>query len=204
MTAFERGLRSLRRGAVGLALGAALALAVPARAEPAPAPAKESAQRHLERGNQLFRHDDISAALVEFQAAFDLFPSPKLYFNLGQCERALAHPDAAARHFERFLADATDVSPELRAEAQRYLAEARAESAPPEPTPVPPAPHPTFAPPAPRAEAPVLVTPPSAEARPVYKRWWFWAAVGAVVVGGTVTAIALWPREPSCDSRNCF
>lgn len=200
MIAFERGLGSLRRGAVGLALGAALTLAAPAYAEPAAAPSKEAAQRHLERGNQLFRHDDISAALVEFQAAFELFPSPKLHFNLGQCERALKHPEAAARHFERFLADASDVSPDLRAEAERYLTEARAEAAPP----VPPPPLPALAPPPPRAEAPVLATPPPAEARPVYKRWWFWAAVGAVVVGGTVAAIALTPREPSCDTKTCF
>jgi tetratricopeptide (TPR) repeat protein len=197
LTAFE----TLRRGAVGLALGATLMAGLPGRAgaEPAPPPSKEAAQRHLERGNQLFRHDDIPAALAEFQAAFDLFPSPKLHFNLGQCERALERPEAAARHFERFLAEAGDVSPELRAEAQRYLDEARAASAPP-------APPPAVAPAAARAEAPVLAAPAPVEARPLYRRWWFWTAVGAAVVGGTVAAIALTrPRDPSCDNpRYCF
>jgi hypothetical protein len=29
----------------------------------------------------------------------------------------------------------------------------------------------------------------------VFERWWFWAAVGAVVVGGAVTAVALSSRS---------
>lgn len=181
--------------------------------------AKQAAQQHLERGNQLFTRDEIAEALAEFQAAFNLYPSPKLHFNLGQCERALGHNEAAAGHFEIFLADAADVSPELRAEAQRYLAEARAPVVPasdptaaPEPAaeapatveatpvapPLPPAPPP-------RQAEPVIVTPPR-EATPLYARWWFWAAIGAVVVGGTVTAIALSrPRDPPCDpGMSCF
>ena len=33
--------------------------------------------------------------------------------------------------------------------------------------------------------------PPPAPETPVYKRWWFWTAVGGAVVAGTVTALAL-------------
>src|SRR5262249_18791538 len=34
---------------------------------------------------------------------------------------------------------------------------------------------------------------------PVYKRWWFWTAIGAVVVGGAVTAFVLTrPKGASC------
>jgi tetratricopeptide (TPR) repeat protein len=197
-------------GLVGLVV-TSVALPCPGRAETpqasakqAPEDAKQSAQRHLDRGNELFRRDELGAALAEFQAAFDLYPSPKLRFNLGQCERALGHAEAAAMQFERFLAEATDVSPELRAEAQRYLDQARAAAAPPPPQK--PAPSPLPSAPAPRVEAPVAIAPASPPAaKPVYTRWWFWGAVGVVVVGGAVAAFALSrPNDPVCDSQNCF
>lgn len=43
--------------------------------------------------------------------------------------------------------------------------------------------------------------PPPADTRPLYKRWWFWAAVGVIAVG-TVTAIAVGAsqRNTSCPS----
>jgi hypothetical protein len=37
----------------------------------------------------------------------------------------------------------------------------------------------------------VTATAPQPAATPVYKRWWFWTGVGAVVVGGAVTAFFL-------------
>lgn len=33
--------------------------------------------------------------------------------------------------------------------------------------------------------------PAQEEGSPFYKKWWFWSAVGAVVVAGTVTALLL-------------
>lgn len=50
--------------------------------------------------------------------------------------------------------------------------------------------------------APVDKPPPApADTRPLYKRWWFWAAVG-VIAAGTVTAIAVAAsqRNTSCPS----
>jgi hypothetical protein len=41
------------------------------------------------------------------------------------------------------------------------------------------------------------------ESSPVYKRWWFWTGIGAVVAGGVVTAIVLssksTAKSPACD-----
>ena len=41
------------------------------------------------------------------------------------------------------------------------------------------------------------------ESQPVYKRWWFWTGVGAVVAGGVVAAVMLSSKSaaksPSCD-----
>jgi tetratricopeptide (TPR) repeat protein len=42
------------------------------------------------------------------------------------------------------------------------------------------------------------VPPPSvARSHPFYTRWWFWTAVGAVVVGGVVVAVAV-KHDPGC------
>jgi hypothetical protein len=196
-------------------LAATLLAASGARAE-APhvsADAKRAAQEHLDRGNELFTHDRFQPALDEFQAAFALFPSPKLRFNLGQCERALGHGPAAAEQFKRFLDEAADVSPALRAEAERYLAETPAAPETPPPAPL------ATAPPAPLATAPVtpslavvppppvtptLTSPPPTPApRPLLRRWWFWSAVGVVVAGAAVATYVLTrPRDP-CDGMFC-
>jgi len=175
---------------------------------------RAQAQAHLSRGNDLFTGDRFQEALAEFQAAFAAFPSPKLRFNIGQCQRALGHRTEALAEFRRFLDEAEDVAPDLRAEATRYVAEL---SATENPGPIPGTAMPTkAAAPAPQLAlalaAPEPPMPPSAPAvpaepdarRPIYKRWWFWVALGAVAAGA-VTGAVLWERsrEPSC-SVNCF
>jgi tetratricopeptide (TPR) repeat protein len=201
-----------------------LAVAAPfGETPPAPLEAKRAAQAHLDRGNELFTHDDFQGALTEFEAAFALYPSPKLQLNLGQCERALGHGAAARAHFQRFLDDAGDVSPALRAEAERYLAEERtdedatpatptaAQLAPPapEPAPSPIAPLP-LAPAVPGAAVPMpqasLVAPPATAARPVYRRWWFWAAAGVVAAGAALAIFELTRPADPCDklAGGCF
>jgi hypothetical protein len=35
---------------------------------------------------------------------------------------------------------------------------------------------------------------------PIYKRWWFWTGIGAVVVGGVVTAVLLRPKSAATRS----
>jgi hypothetical protein len=41
--------------------------------------------------------------------------------------------------------------------------------------------------------------PPDTEPRPIYKKWWFWAGVGAVVViGGIAAAAAAGGRGVTC------
>jgi tetratricopeptide (TPR) repeat protein len=36
------------------------------------------------------------------------------------------------------------------------------------------------------------------EARPFYNRWWFWTAVGVVVLGGIVIAVVAAKHDPAC------
>jgi hypothetical protein len=46
-------------------------------------------------------------------------------------------------------------------------------------------------------------SPEPEESPPVYKRWWFWTGVGAVVAGGVVAGVLLSrksaPQSPACD-----
>ena len=40
--------------------------------------------------------------------------------------------------------------------------------------------------------------PPPTESHPFYSRWWFWAGVGAVVVGGIILIAATAKHDPTC------
>lgn len=40
--------------------------------------------------------------------------------------------------------------------------------------------------------------PSQMEARPFYNRWWFWTAVGVVVLGGIVVAVVAAKHDPAC------
>ena len=62
-------------------------------------------------------------ALDKFTAAYKIFPSPKLWFNIGQANRDLGRPVEAVEAFDRFLRDAGDAPPETLAEARRSAAE---------------------------------------------------------------------------------
>jgi tetratricopeptide (TPR) repeat protein len=76
------------------------------------------------------------------------------------------------------------------------------------PTEPPPAvpPSPGFNPLAPTS-APVSTTPAveigatstPPESHPIYSRWWFWAGVGAVVVGGIILIAATAKHDPPCN-----
>ena len=42
------------------------------------------------------------------------------------------------------------------------------------------------------------------ESRPIYSKWWFWAGVGAVVVGGIILIAATAKHDPACPGGfNC-
>ena len=52
-----------------------------------------------------------------------------------------------------------------------------------------------------------LAPEPTSAAQPIYKKWWFWTGVGAVVVAGTVTALLLTRQSSSpCSGTglNCW
>jgi tetratricopeptide (TPR) repeat protein len=100
-----------------------------AAAETAPAgqasdaPAKTRAQALLSEGTTAYGRGDYAIALEKFTAAYEIFPSPKLWFNIGQANRDLGRPVDAVTAFDRFLREAGDAPPETLAEARRSSSE---------------------------------------------------------------------------------
>ena len=108
--------------ATSLVLLTVLAQASPLTADPQ---AKAQAQELLSQGSKLYHQGDLAGALERFEAAYVAFSSPKLMFNIGQANRDLGRPVEAIEAFQRFLAEAADVSPETMAEARNSVAELR-------------------------------------------------------------------------------
>ena len=87
--------------------------------------AKAQAQALLSEGTRLYGEGDVAGALEKFQAAYAAFPSPKLMFNIGRANDDLGRPVEAMEAFEKFLAEATDASPETIANANKSASELR-------------------------------------------------------------------------------
>src|SRR5438552_6530136 len=103
-----------------IVLSCALASAV-ARAETAN-PAKAQALAILQEGNAFLGQGRATDALMKFTEAYRLFPSPKLHYNIGQAHSLIpGHEAQAYQSMSRFLSEAVDANPALRAaaEAQR-------------------------------------------------------------------------------------
>jgi tetratricopeptide (TPR) repeat protein len=106
----------LRALACTLALAPALALAQ--AAEPASEPAQpagdtaasapsassvEDARAHFQRGVDYYTEGDLNAALIELQRAYELQPTYRLLYNLGQVTYEQRDYVAAERYFRDYL-----------------------------------------------------------------------------------------------------
>src|SRR5262245_21739869 len=103
----------------GLAVLAAAVLAAspaPPRAQaPAPAGADAAkvgeAQRRFQRGVDLYKEADLGGALVEFKRAYELAPSFKILYNLGQVSYQRHDYANALRYFRQYLTDGGNAIP---------------------------------------------------------------------------------------------
>jgi tetratricopeptide (TPR) repeat protein len=84
---------------------------------------KAQAQQLLREGTRLYRKGEYQEALERFTAAYTLYPSPKLQFNVGQTNRELGRPVEARSAFDRFLADPAGAPRSTIDEARRSLTE---------------------------------------------------------------------------------
>jgi hypothetical protein len=126
---------------------------------------------------------------------------PNYLRNIGRCYLNLAQPDKAISSFREYLRKARNLATGEREEIEGYIREmeelkrqtgghrAAGDARPAAHirlTPSPPTSTST-------STSPLQLTAPPtdtvAETPPVYKRWWFWTAVGAAVVGGTLAVV---------------
>jgi tetratricopeptide (TPR) repeat protein len=107
-----------------------MALALPPRAASAqeaarpaaPSPKMAEAQQRYRRGIELVNEGAYESALLEFRRAYELAPSYRILFNIGQVSRALNDYAGALRSFERYLKDGgADVPAEQVAEIRKEL-----------------------------------------------------------------------------------
>jgi hypothetical protein len=148
----------------------------------------------------------------------DLYMSsndPAHLYNQARCYEQNGRNGPATARFKEYLRKAKGLSPAEIDEIHKRIDELEGRApAPPRvqaaPTVVAPAPRPLSpAPPlAARKSAPDVdlthtVVPPAPRSEPVYKQWWFWTGIGALVVGGVVTTLLLTqksaPKSPACD-----
>ncbi len=148
------------------------------------------ARVHFERGKTSFEVGEYKKALEEFKAAHVQRPDPAFLYNIAECYRRAGEPRDALVFYRRFLsaapaADKTRVIVDRRViEMEAAVAgdPRRAPSLDPEPEP---------------ATQPSLIgLAPPPEARPLYRRSWFLATVGAVVA---VTAVSIWALSRQRD-----
>ncbi len=86
---------------------------------------KKQAQALQTAGIRLMTHGDDRGALDKFEAAFRLFPSPKILFNMGKAKNGLGQAAEAVNDLERFLDEAPYAPKESRDEAERLIGSLR-------------------------------------------------------------------------------
>lgn len=91
--------------------GVALLLAATMLPGLAMADDKESARTHFNRGVQLYHSKNLDGALAEFRRAYELAPSYRVLFNIGQLQFDLHEWSAAQRALEQYLAEGGDAVP---------------------------------------------------------------------------------------------
>lgn len=100
-----------------------------APAGPAQAPSEagaDEARYHFSQAVALYRDKNFNAALAEFQASYQLRPSPELLYNIGLTQKALFRYGEAIDSLTRYLAETKSASAERRAEVTQVIAEIRA------------------------------------------------------------------------------
>jgi len=189
-------------------------------------PKAEQARAHFQQGDTFFKLDKYAQALQEFEQAYLAKQDPSFLYNIAQCHRLMGNRVEAIRFYKRYLNDAPTAANRPVAEKhirdlESALGAEELTGAHPAASPAPgpanpstmPAPQQTAAapvaplapaPPPPSSDAMLTAPPPSpADEHPFYTKWWFWTAVGGVVVGGLLIAL-LTNRDPSCPAgRTC-
>jgi hypothetical protein len=162
----------------------------------------DECRTHFVNGKSLYKQQDYTGALKEFQVAYERRQTPILLINIGRTLQKLGRPKEALDYYLR-CREAAKTDTELQGKLDVYIAETRAlvASGPTEPQ-SPPAESDAEPVPAPLT-APLT---PIEKPKPIYKKWWFWTIIGVAVAGGVTTAAVLatrpgpLPPDPPLDA----
>lgn len=176
---------------VVLALGSA-------RAQPAePTDPTAQAKQLFEDGTAAYTLGNFTTALADYEAAYKLYPAPQFLFNIAQCHFQLQSWERAIFFFEGYLREVPDASnkslvDELITEARerdaaRREAEKRKLDLERERFELERRTKEREANERARLAIDTRIDTPA----PIYKRWWFWTAIGGVAAAATITAIAV-------------
>ena len=159
-----------------------------------PDPAKDAeARRMFEDGRAAYEAGQYQDGLNYFQRAYDLSLRPGLLFNIGQAAYKMHSDDRALKAFKAYLAQTPSAPNRVEVEQRIHELE-QASGGGTKPTYV-------FSPEQTAREGGTAlwawpetkdnIDKPPPEPEPITKQWWFWTTIGVIVVGGTVTAIAI-------------
>ena len=186
-------------------------------ATPARSTAKRSQEfvQHYEAGMRHYAQKEYAAAVDRLQLAFQIEQKPRLLYNLARCHFELGHAEEALSLYQRFLRLEVNPPEDIRKRANEESMRAQemiraAEQFRPveDPRPNkrdPPAGGNRLA--KPTTSAGSVDGKPGAtavESVPIYKRWWFWTAIGGVTLVATVAGVAAGSAgsQPSIPSRS--
>ena len=106
-----------------ISLCLAVQLFLPAFAQAKDDAAKAASRTLLRQGNERLDKEKFDQALEKFEQAYERFPSPKIFFSMGQALRGLRRNADALRAFQHFVDAAGEISEEIRKEAQTNIVE---------------------------------------------------------------------------------
>jgi len=197
-------MRHLLLAVMLLSLGAGAAIAKPKSTD------KDlAAKQAYEEATKAYNLGKFDKAIEAYERAYDLKPDPVFLFNIAQSHRLNNNFKQALFFYKSFLRNAPDAPnraqiEERIAELEEWVAKQQVTAnAPPVGTAEPegdgrsniPSPDETAE--AGEDEGEEVAAAPAAPAprdgggsRPIYKKWWFWAGIGAVAIGTTAIVIA--------------
>jgi tetratricopeptide (TPR) repeat protein len=149
---------------------------------PPPGPQEAEMQSHRAVGHRLYRLGRYEEAVAAFRRAYEVKADARLLFDIAECYREMGAVDQALFYYDRYLAGWPDAFD--RAEVDEKVAELEAMrgGAPPRTAVAARRRHPLM-----------IVEPPPSKPRHtprLWQRWWFWTALGVVVLGGVGIAVA--------------
>lgn len=175
-------------------------------------PGNEETKAHVRQAVGAYNLGNYLESAKEYEAAYRQTLDANLLFNIGQAYRLAGERDKAITAYRSFIRSAPRSGQRGLAEAKIRELEAQREAAASASPSTPAAATASVATPPPAAAASPVAAEPAAQVvkgldlsepsstskeapSPFYKRWPFWTAVGAVVVGAAVVGTVLLTRN---------